>query len=77
VGNSDAAQAVELIRALCEVLDKMTRQLAWLEQRGVRLEAAALRQDIDEAQAHINRLQRRYLEDDKHSRARQLANQAT
>lgn len=77
MGNSDAAQAVELIRALCEVLDKMTRQLAWLEQRGVRLEAAALRQDIDEAQAHINRLQRRYLEDDKHSRARQLANQAT
>jgi hypothetical protein len=77
MGDSDAAQAVELIRALCEVLDKMTRQLAWLEERGVRLEAAALRQDVNEAQAHINRLQRRYLEeDDRHTPARQLAQQA-
>jgi hypothetical protein len=76
MGESDAAQAVELVRALCEVLDKMTRQLAWLEQRGARLEAAARRQDVNEAQAHINRLQRRYLKDDKHAPARQLAQQA-
>jgi len=26
----DAAQAVELIRALCVVVDEMTRQLTWL-----------------------------------------------
>lgn len=76
MGDSDAAQAVELIRALCEVLDKMTHQLAWLEQRGARLEAVALSQDVNEAQTHINRLQHRYLKDDKHTPAPQLAQQA-
>jgi hypothetical protein len=64
----------------------MTRQLVRLERQGVtgtnsrasaiRSEAAALRQDIDDAQTHINRLQRRYLNGDRHARARQLAQQA-
>jgi len=40
----------------------MTRQLTWLEHRGARPESAALRQDIHEAQTHIERLERRYLE---------------
>jgi hypothetical protein len=61
MGERGAAQAVELIRALCDVVDEMTRQLTWLEHRGARLEAAALRQDIHEAQTHIKRLERRYL----------------
>jgi hypothetical protein len=61
MGELDAAQAVEPIRALCDALDEMTRQLPWLEHRGAQLEAAALRHDINEAQIHINRLQRRYL----------------
>jgi hypothetical protein len=56
----DAAQAVELVRALCDQLHKMTRELAWLERQDVtgrnrrasaiRREAAALRLDISEAQ---------------------------
>ncbi|OBI18219.1 MULTISPECIES: hypothetical protein [unclassified Mycobacterium] len=70
MGESDAAQAVELIRALCEVLDKMTRQLTWLEARGAGAEATALHRDIAEARAHINRLQSRYL---KSSPTRQFA----
>jgi hypothetical protein len=75
MGESDAAQAVELVRALCEVVDKMTRQLTCLEDRGARPEAAALRRDIDEAQGHINRLQRRYLRGDGHAPGRQFAEQ--
>jgi hypothetical protein len=67
----DVAQAVELIRALCDQLREMTAQLGWVESRDVpgtnalacamRSEAAALRRDIAEAQFHIDRLQRRYL----------------
>jgi hypothetical protein len=76
MGERDAAQAVELIRALCDALDEMTRQLPWLKHRGAQLEAAALRQDINEAQIHIIRLQRRYLHGDRHAPARQLAKQA-
>jgi hypothetical protein len=76
MGDSDAAQAVELIRALCDAIDEMTRRLAWLESRGAQLEAAALRQDVNDAQTHINRLQRRYLNGDRRARARQLAKQA-
>lgn len=75
MGESDAAQAVELVRALCEVVDEMTRRLTWQEDRGARPEAAALRRDIDEAQAHINRLQRRYLRGDRHAPVRQFAEQ--
>jgi hypothetical protein len=76
----DAAQAVELIRALREQLHRMTHQLASLERHdfadtnsrapAVRREAAALRLDISEAQLHIDRLQRRYLHTDEHARPR-------
>jgi hypothetical protein len=61
MGERDAAQADQLIRALCGVRDETIRQLSWLEQQGSHLEAAALRRDINEAQAHITRLHRRYL----------------
>jgi hypothetical protein len=53
VGESDDdAQAVQLVRALRNAIDEMTRRLAWLEIRddsqaeAIRLEAAALRRDI-------------------------------
>jgi hypothetical protein len=68
---------VELIRALRDAIDQMTRRLTWLESRNAQLEAAALRQDINEAQTHINRLQRRYLIGDRHARPGRLAKQAT
>jgi hypothetical protein len=61
------AQAVEFVRALHTHLRKMTSQLAWIERQEVtsrnamRLEAAALRRDINEAQILIDRLHRRYL----------------
>ena len=65
----DPAQAAELVRALRDQLREMTHHVAWVESRDVpgpnghalRLEAAALRRDIAEAQSHIDRLQRRYL----------------
>ena len=76
MGDSDVVQAVELIRALRDAIDEMTRRLTWLDSRNAQLEAAALRQDINEAQTHINRLQRRYLRGDGHTSARQLAQQA-
>jgi hypothetical protein len=64
----DRAQAAQLVRALCDQLREMTAQLAWADSRdtpgpnghAVRLDAAALRRDIAEAQMHIDRLQRRY-----------------
>jgi hypothetical protein len=55
MGPRDAAQAVVLIRALSDVRDKMISRMTWLQ-----LEAAALQQDINEAEAHIAGLQRRY-----------------
>jgi len=61
VGERDAAQAAQLIRALCEVRDKMISQMTWLEKHDRQLDAAALRRDVNEAQAHITRLHRRYL----------------
>jgi len=57
MGERDAAQADELIRALCEVRHEMIRQLRWLQDS--HLAAAELRRDINEAQAHVTRLQRR------------------
>jgi hypothetical protein len=70
----DAAQAVELVRALRDQLHQMTHQLAWLDRQDVtgtnsrasaiRSEAAALRRDINEAKVFIDRLQRRYLNTD-------------
>jgi hypothetical protein len=61
MGEREAAQADQLIRALCEVRDKTNRQLGLLGERASQLEAAALRRDINEAQAHITRLRCRYL----------------
>ena len=61
MGERDVAQAVVLIQALSDVRDEMIARMTWLERRGARLDAAALRRDVNEAQAHITRLQRRYL----------------
>ena len=72
MADCNRAQAVELIRALRCLLREMTVHLAWLEDHDVvtasngrpsaiPVDAAALRRDIQEAQAHIDRLQRRYL----------------
>jgi hypothetical protein len=61
MGEQDAAQAAQLIRALCEVRDKMINRMTWLEKQDAQFDAAALRRDINEAQAHITRLQRLYL----------------
>jgi hypothetical protein len=73
----DAAQAVELIRALRDQLHQMTHQLSGLDRHdvvgtngrasGFRSEAAALRRDIDEAKGLIDRLQSRYLNSDAHA----------
>jgi len=72
----DAAQAVELVRGLRHQLHEMAIQLAWVEQQDVtgrngracamRMEVATLRRDIEEAQRLIDRLQRRYLNADRH-----------
>jgi len=72
MGASEAAQAMQLVRALRDQLNELTAQLAQVERQdvthmkkgraaAVRLHAAALRRDIKEAQALIERLQRRYL----------------
>ena len=61
MGERDVAQAVVLIQALSDVRDEMVARMTWLERRGARLDAAALRRDVNEAQAHISRLHRRYL----------------
>jgi hypothetical protein len=63
----DAAQAAVLIRALSDVRDELISRMTWLERRGARLDAAALRPDINEAQAHFTRLQRRCLGGDVQS----------
>jgi hypothetical protein len=78
----DVGQAVELVRALRAQLLQMSDQLAWIERRDVtlrngragamRIEAAALRRDIKNAQILIDRLQRRYLDDDGPPQARRL-----
>jgi hypothetical protein len=77
VDDHNAAQAVELVRALCDQLHAMTRQLARLERQhvtgkssrasAIRCEAAALRRDINEAQFLIDRLERRYLNGNGHA----------
>jgi hypothetical protein len=69
MGRYEVAQAQELVRALRHQLHEMTTQLARVERQGVgrsgracamRLEATALRRDIREAEALIDRLNRRY-----------------
>jgi hypothetical protein len=72
----DVAQAMELVRALRDQLHGMTHRLVLLEcddvsrtnsrPWAIRCEAAALRLDISEAQLHIDRLQRRYLNSNGH-----------
>ena len=74
----DIVQAVEFIRALRVQLHEMTNRLAWVERQDLtgrngqawRIEAAALRCDIDEAQILIDRLERRYLNANAHVRPR-------
>ena len=74
-GGCQGVQAVEFIRALQVQLRKMTSRLAWVERQGVaarssremRLEAAALRRDIQEARLLIERLQRRYPQGNPHT----------
>jgi hypothetical protein len=61
IGEHDAAQAEALIQALSDVRDKTIRQVNWLERHGSQLDAIALRREVNEAQALITRLQRRYL----------------
>jgi hypothetical protein len=71
VGDQQAAPDVELVSALRHELHEMTAQLAWVERQNVagrngracatRMEAAALRRDIQETQFLIDRRQRRYL----------------
>jgi hypothetical protein len=61
MGERDAAQAAVLIRALSDVRDKMISRMTRLERHGALSEAAALRRDVNEAQAHIIGLQSRYL----------------
>jgi hypothetical protein len=77
MGDCEVAQAVELTRALRDQLREMTAQLTRVERqvlrvtpwsrraRAMRLEAAELRRDMQEAQALIDRLQRRYLNGDE------------
>jgi hypothetical protein len=81
-----APQAVELVRALRHQLREMTAQLACVERQDVtrtngrahemRLEAAALRRDIREAQVLIDRLQRRYLGGDGRTQQRPAGGQS-
>jgi hypothetical protein len=61
MGEQDVAQAEVLVRALCDVRDKMIAQMTVLEKHGSSIEAAGLRRDINEAQSHITRLRQRYL----------------
>jgi hypothetical protein len=79
MGDRQAAQAVELVRALRHQLHEMTSQLARAERHGVgrnrrayemRLEAAALRRDIQKAEFLIDQLRRRYLNGDGKSGTR-------
>jgi hypothetical protein len=87
MGDCQRAQAVELVHALCHQLHTMTSQLDRLERLGVtathgracaiRLEAAALRKDIREAQRLIDGLCRRYyLRGDAADAARANANES-
>ena len=76
MGASEAAQAMQLVRALRDQLSELTAQLAQVERQdvtlmkkgrasAVRLHAASLRRDIKEAQALIDQLQRHYLTSDE------------
>jgi hypothetical protein len=85
MGRCEVAQALELVRSLRHQLHEMTTQLAWVERQDVtsrngracaiRMEAAALRRDIQEAQFLIDRLQRRYLNGDERTQQRPAGRQ--
>jgi hypothetical protein len=80
------SQAVELVRALRRQLREMTARLGCVERqdvthtnrraRAMRLEAAALRRDIREAQVLIDRLQCRYLSGDERTQQRPVRGQS-
>jgi len=80
VGDRETAQAREFVRALRDRLHEMTTQLARIERQSListraracamRLEAASLRRDINEAQVLIDRLQRHYLDGDERPQQR-------
>jgi hypothetical protein len=82
----EVAQAAELVRALREQLREMTDQLAWVQRQDVtshtgracatRLDAAAPRRDIREAEVHIDRLRRRYLSGDEMPRVARIVGHA-
>ena len=67
----DAAQAIELVRALRERLHEMTCRLVRVERQGLAgrdsppsallSQAAELRRDVGRAQILVNRLERNYL----------------
>jgi hypothetical protein len=61
IADRDSAQAEALIRALTVVRAEMASRMTRLEKHNCRRDAAALRRDINEADAHINRLRSRYL----------------
>ena len=83
MGAREAAQALELVRALRHQLHLMTTRLAWVERQDVtgrngracamRMEAATLRRDIQEAQFLIDRRQRRYMNSNGHAQPRRAA----
>ena len=80
------AQAVQLVRALRRQLREMTARLGCVERqdvthtnrraRAMRLEAAALRRDIREAQVLIDRLHCRYLSGDERTPQRPARGQS-
>ena len=85
MGRREVAQARELVRAVRHELHEMTTELAWVERQEVtgrngracamRMNAAALRRDIQEARALIDRLQRRYLSGDERIQQRPAGRQ--
>lgn len=79
--DQQTAQALALIRALREHVDEMRAQLAFVERKGAaaksssmvsatRLEAAALRRDMNEAQALIDQLRSHYMTGDDRTERR-------
>ena len=76
-----------MVRALRDQQRRMLDQLAWLERRDItdkdvhslvlRREATALRQDIEEAQTLIDRLEHRYLNGVGQAEPRPTATPAT
>lgn len=61
IDDRDSAQAEALIRALSSVRAEMASRVTRLDKHNARRDAAALRRDINEAEAHISRLRSRYL----------------